>query len=258
MRLLQITDLHLTRSPGRPLAGWDTWGCLKTILDVIARDEPVEAGLLLTGDLVHDGEKAAYERLRLLLADTGRQTHVLPGNHDHPARMARVFNQSWPDVRALGPHWALHLLNTHDPGRDGGRLGATAIAQLGRPDPNSPARWQLAAMHHPPLPVGSAWLDRIGLANAEACLEACARNPRLKGLLCGHVHQAAAYRHGGLEMWCTPSTHRQFARQSRDFAEDTEALPGYRRLLLNPDGGLHTEVVLLAECKRHYQAGKSP
>ena len=99
----------------------------------------------------------------------------------------------------------------------------------------------LVCLHHPPLPVGSAWLDGVGLRNADELLAIIERYPTVRAVLGGHVHQAFERRHGHTLVLATPSTCAQFAPLTEHCVMDLKP-PGYRWLELLPDGQVRTEV----------------
>ena len=101
-------------------------------------------------------------------------------------------------------------------------------------------------MHHPPLPVGSAWLDAVGLTNAGEVLAVLDRHPSVRLVLSGHVHQAFEGRHGDVRVFATPSTCAQFTPGTERCVMDLKP-PGYRWLELQPDGALRTEVKWLED-----------
>ena len=64
-------------------------------------------------------------------------------------------------------------------------------------------------------------------------------------MLWGHVHQAFDAVQDGLVLMGSPATCFQFL-PGDDFGVDTGP-PGYRRLVLHPDGRIESEVVWVAE-----------
>jgi Icc protein len=65
---------------------------------------------------------------------------------------------------------------------------------------------------------------------------------RVRALTFGHVHQEYDDDYEGIRILATPSTCRQFAPGSDEFAVDDRP-PAYRRFELGPNGDLKTEVV---------------
>jgi Icc protein len=99
----------------------------------------------------------------------------------------------------------------------------------------------MVCLHHPPLPVGSAWLDSVGLTNADELLAVLDRHPTVRLVLGGHVHQEYVQRRRGALVLATPSTCAQFTPRTERCVMDLKP-PGYRWLDLLPDGGVRTEV----------------
>ncbi|HXV23680.1 MAG TPA: phosphodiesterase, partial [Alphaproteobacteria bacterium] len=110
----------------------------------------------------------------------------------------------------LGPV-RLIALDTVVPGEDGGTLCAERLgwldAQLGK-DRDRPV---IVAMHHPPVPIGVDWLDRLACANAEGLAAVVNRHPQVERILAGHVHRAAQTRFAGTVVATAPSTAYQVA-----------------------------------------------
>ena len=101
-------------------------------------------------------------------------------------------------------------------------------------------------MHHQPLPMGSAWLDGVGLRDADEFLACLDRHRHVRGVVWGHVHQASDRTRNGVRFLSTPSTCAQFLPDSDAFALDILP-PGSRWLVLEADGGVDTEIDWLGE-----------
>ncbi|MEQ8913586.1 MAG: metallophosphoesterase [Pseudomonadales bacterium] len=241
-RLLQITDLHLRAEAGVTLLGVDTQATLDAVLEQVLAEAAPDA-LLLTGDLAHDPDPAAYRRLqRQLDARCPVPRLVLPGNHDLGAPLAEVFGQA--DSLRLGG-WTVIGFDTHVDDRPEGSLDAAARDHLAVRLEAAGTDHVLLACHHPPLPVGAPWLDKDRLADGESLLESWRARGSVRALAYGHVHQQVDVVHHGLTLLATPSTCFQFEPGSRRFAIDRSAdsgRPGYRWLELHADGRVRTEV----------------
>jgi Icc protein len=100
----------------------------------------------------------------------------------------------------------------------------------------------LVCLHHPPVKMGSRWLDTVGLANADEFLARASASGNVKLALFGHVHQQSDTQHNGITIIGTPSTCRQFAAGSDTFAVDDNP-PAYRRVTLYTDGRFEHELI---------------
>lgn len=252
LTLVQVTDTHLFADPATMAWGWNPQASLEAVLAHIRENGQRPAAVLATGDLVHDESVAGYERLAAMLGAFGAPVLALPGNHDDPATMRLHMTGALVGDRHRLDGWQVLLLDSHQPGKDAGRIDGEALAQveawLGDERP------ALIAVHHPPVPVGSAWLDAIGLDGGKALLEIAARHEQVHSIVCGHVHQAFESQVDSLRVMTTPSTCRQFRPHSDEFADDDQP-PGYRLLHLHRDGGLNSEVIRVPAARL---AGLSP
>jgi Icc protein len=173
--------------------------------------------------------------------------YAIPGNHDLVALLAGQLDPAAAEpVRSVHVQdWHLVLLDSTIPGEDGGRLAASRLAGLDR----TLAAWSesptLVCLHHPPVPVGSPWMDSIGLEDGDAFFAVLDRHPQVCGVLWGHIHQAFDEYRGDVRLMGSPSTSVQFLPRSQDLTLDA-ATPGLRWLELHPDGRLETGVARLA------------
>jgi Icc protein len=246
VRVVQITDPHLYADPAGALLGVPTLESLDAVLALVRAEALPADAVIATGDLVHDGSPAGYARLCARLAGLGCPAYVLPGNHDDPAALRSATREppviSCREAR-LG-HWRLVFLDSTVPGQDGGRLSDAELAALDAAL-DADAGHTLVSLHHPPLPIGSAWLDGMALANADALFALLDRHPAVRGVLFGHIHQPFEAERNGVRLLGTPSTCVQFAAVRPRFGIDP-APAGYRWLGLLPDGGIATGVGRLA------------
>lgn len=243
MRLIQFTDTHLYGVAEERLKGVDTLATLQTVLaHARSRHWPAD-GCIVSGDIAHDGSAAAYARLRRLLVPLGVPVYCLPGNHDLPAVMRTALatdNVSCPDSIVLGA-WQLIFVDSTVPGQDGGHLSEAARTMLHEQLSAYRDRYALVVIHHPPVAVGSSWIDEMAVDNPEALFDTLAGHPQLRGVLCGHVHQDFTTSVNGVPVFTTPSTCVQF-KPGVSRLEIDNAPPGYRWVELTPEGMLRTGV----------------
>ena len=246
VRLLQFTDLHLCAEGSGRVKGVETAATFARCLQhARANHSPVDA-VLLTGDLVQDDSRAYLELAALMATEPG-PVHCLPGNHDLPAEMEALLGRPPFDMAPVQRYgdWTLLQLDSAVAGAAHGHLSAESLGFLDDALARFADSHVLVVLHHQPVPIGSAWLDSIGLMNGPELLQAVARHRNVRGMLWGHVHQSFDGMHGGVAMMSTPSTCFQFVPGRDDFAID-ERPPGYRWLHLYPDGRIDTRVVWVA------------
>lgn len=243
LRVVQITDTHLCADPHAHLMGLNTQNSFLAVLECLRRDpKPVDL-VLVTGDLVHDGSPAGYQRLGAALATLQVPVYCLPGNHDLPATLGVILNEGQVRTRPEAIHggWAFVFLDSTRPDSDAGHLSEMELERLAgtlERHRNAPT---LVCLHHNPVPVGSRWMDTMAVDNGAALFALVDRHPQVRGVLWGHVHQVFEAERNGVRLLASPSTCVQFQPGCDAFALDA-ASPGYRWLELMAGGQISTGV----------------
>lgn len=222
MRLIQITDCHLHADPdARSRTGYP----LAQLQNVVERARQMRPDIVLvTGDISQDETPDSYRCAATLFSSFGCPWFWFSGNHDTPDLMDEVHPLC--DEIDLGA-WRLVLLDSQVPGQAHGKLGKQKLERLAQ-RLEADERPVLLALHHPPLTIGSDWMDTIGLKDCDAFWQTLAPYPQVRAILCGHIHQAFEQRLGNIVVYGCPATSDQFLSGSADFAVDDIALPGFR------------------------------
>lgn len=242
LSIVQISDCHLMADPAARPWNQNNDANLQAVLGLARRRERWIDAVIATGDLVHDGSIAGYERLRAHLRRMNCPVLYLPGNHDCPATMEQVLTGDGflgPGYHRLS-NWQFVLLTSHVPGRDHGRLRAQDLKHLDD-HLRKVAAPILVAVHHPPVAVGTPWLDKINLRNGRDLIERIQWHGQVRSIVFGHIHHAFDSRLGGLRLLGAPATTRQFLPGAQTFTLDRRR-PGYRRLTLGSRGGVKTAI----------------
>lgn len=240
--LVQLSDSHLFAEADGRLLGMDTADSLRQVVrQVLDEQERIDL-VLATGDLSQDGSVESYRKFREISGAIEAPTRWFPGNHDELAPMREVCGDSdlLEAVVDLGA-WRIILLDSTIPGAVPGHMPAEQLALLDEALSAVRDGHVLVAFHHHPVPIGSQWMDRIGIRNPHDLFAVLDRHPQVRCLLWGHVHQEFDRMRGDVRLLASPSTCVQFAPGSEDFGVDSLA-PGYRWLRLHADGRLETGV----------------
>jgi 3',5'-cyclic AMP phosphodiesterase CpdA len=227
MKFIHLTDLHLV-PPGRRLYGLDPNERLEAAIADVNAHHADSAFVLITGDLAHHGELAAYEALRTALDSLVPPCHLLLGNHDDRA----AFRQVFPDVPVDGhgfvqqvvetPEGPFILLDTHQPGTHAGWLCAERLAWLDRALASCEGRPVRLALHHPPFALGLPCMDAIALTQQEVLTEILGRPGPVRHLFFGHVHRPIHGTWNGIPF----STHRGLNHQVALTMKEAPGIPG--------------------------------
>jgi Icc protein len=237
---IQISDTHLFEDAAAKL--WDVAPdqALDAAIDALAQLEGKPSFVVVTGDCSADGTEASYLRLAGKLQRLGAPIYYLPGNHDDPARMARLLagnniaagDKLTQDFEVDG--WRFLLLDSTVPGQDWGALGKDQIEWLRAALSRQPDKPTMVIVHHNPVPVGSSWLDTMTIADADALLGVLDASPQVRAVLYGHVHQEKADARGRTRYLSAPSTFFQFKPKAPTFGADSVP-SGARIVHLEPD-----------------------
>jgi len=228
------------------MRGVNTYDTLCSIMERVKNGARRPDAVIATGDLVQDETCQGYEIFHELTGQLNAPIHCIPGNHDSQRIMkdmlgADPFQYCGHEIYG---DWCLIMLNSVIRLEDSGRLGDEELERLETLLQEHPEKHAMACMHHQPYPMGSRWLDGVGMHNGDALLQLAAKYDNLRCLTWGHVHQESDRTLDGLRMISTPSTGSQFMPNADDFAVDNKP-PGYRWLELFPDGSIETEVIWL-------------
>ena len=245
LRLVQVTDTHLTGDVGGELLGMNTARSAQAVISAAKGSGDIDC-FLVTGDIAADELPTAYEQLEAMLGDD-IPSLWLPGNHDD---IRANFEALEPHLRRRlrTSNWDVVMLETQVQGEVGGALNTAELAALAEAIDEAVVenKYLLVATHHPLRSMASAWLDEQSVRNADEALNMLAPHADRVLTISGHVHQESDAVVAGIRMLTTPSTCVQFAPRSEDFALDNLP-PGYRSLRLFADGSVQTEVVRVSD-----------
>lgn len=202
----------------------------------------------LTGDLTQDESQGAYDNIVRTFSGLGLPILAVPGNHDIRAIMRASLSQApfhYCSELRIGD-WLLVGIDSCVSGEAHGTVSDTELARLRDVLRASDAAHVVVCLHHPPVKVGSRWLDGVGLKNADDVLTAVRETGRVRLLLFGHVHQAVESASDGIRIVGTPSTCRQFKPNSDVFAV-TDEPPAYRKVELLDDGSSRSELIWVSD-----------
>jgi len=207
IELIQLTDTHIFSDPESTFDGVDTAKTLQQVIGHIQKLDWLPDAILATGDLVHDPEPAAYQRLVNILRTIPCPVFCIPGNHDDPALMQQFLNQDniCTHNSIHFENWIVCMLDSFLPNTHAGCLDDNELEYLDEQLKINKNKFTLICLHHPPVSINSPWMDRMGLKNPEKLFAVIDRYTQVRAVLWGHIHQEFSSTHKNVKLMATPS-----------------------------------------------------
>ena len=214
--LIQITDTHIL-PPGEVRYGdVDTALHLEDTVQQINRMRPLPDVVMITGDLVEQGDKASYQHFVDIIKPLKMPVYVLPGNHDDPHMMTEVFAETpfFPTSDKTFQYVIEHLpfrilaLNSHCDGTELPEFDGQRLSWLQR-QLNQSGKPTLIAIHHPPMTTGIELIDMGGSEWFQGLKSVIAEHSHVKLVICGHCHTDLFGRIGPVPVYMAPATSHQ-------------------------------------------------
>jgi len=242
LKLVQISDCHVSSDPDIAYRGLNAGRSLKSLLPAVRLFQPDL--VLLTGDVSEDASPVSYARVASLIGSIGAPVLALPGNHDDP----EVMKNHFPDGPWTGPlfhaakGWQLVLLDSTARDEIYGTFAPGHLELLDSGLSRCTSDHVLVALHHQPVEVGSPWIDKYMLRDAEPLMSLPDRDKRVRCLTWGHVHQDFFEERGGVHLLGSPSSVANSIPGREKFTLDV-AGPACRWLVLGRDGVVETGLI---------------
>lgn len=243
MKILHLSDLHIV-PPGHTLFGADPASHVAACVEDINRHHADAALCVITGDLTHDGDEAAYRHLAALLQPLRVPVRLLLGNHDRRDTFRAVFHDAPVDAHGFvqsvhrQDDKALVFLDTLTPGTHEGRLCTTRLQWLDDTLAGLSACEVLVFSHHPAMEIGLDSMDWLRLREAPQLLDVLRRHGNVRHLFSGHVHRPSAGTWHGMAFSTVRGTNHQHALDLALQGPATTVMepPGYGVVLLRDAG----------------------
>ncbi len=262
MLVAQLSDPHIF-ARGKLMEGVvDTAANLSLALASLKDLAPTPDFVVLTGDLVNDGQPDQYDHLKDVLGSSLDSFIVAAGNHDDRAGLRALFPQLSSvgsgddpidyvvDVEPYGRLLSLIVLDTTVTGEHAGALDATQLEWLDRQLGERCDREVLIVQHHPPFKSGINFMDTYGLHGAEAEAAVVAKYPNVAAVISGHLHRPATAAWGGTVAFASPSTAAQVSPSFNGETTSYTDEPGMLSLHWWTEEGVASHVQPIGDCGR--------
>jgi 3',5'-cyclic-AMP phosphodiesterase len=252
MLLAQISDLHIKQPGVLAYRRVDTAAYLGRCVDALNALTPRPDAVLITGDLVDQGDPQQYAYLKTLLAPLAIPYFLMVGNHDERKALRAAFPER-EELQSGGEfvQYALDVgplrviaLDSLVPGSSAGMLCDARLAWLSQQLDAARGKPVVVALHHPPFACHIGHMDDIGLdpTASDQLAALLARHPNVERVLCGHVHRSMFVRFGGTIASAIPSPAHQVVLDFREDAPSAFVMepPAYALHYYDPATGLVT------------------
>jgi Icc protein len=242
IRIAQISDCHVAADPDALYRGQNADENLARIVHAVRQWQPQL--VMVTGDVSEDGSRESYKRTSSLLGRIGAPVMALPGNHDDAVLMSRYFPAGpWdgPYEKEAGD-WQLVLLDSTMSGQVSGAFSPRELQQLQQTLSGSDKLYRLLALHHQPVPVGAAWIDRYRLESPQQFLRVVDQTAGTRCIAWGHVHHDFRLERKDCLLFGAPSSVANSLPGTERFTLDPSG-PSCRWLELSAVGGVDTGIL---------------
>jgi 3',5'-cyclic-AMP phosphodiesterase len=236
MRILHLSDTHITAAPGPNQDGIDPRESLRRMLHDCGELPDIDA-VVVSGDVADDGSAEAYADALDLVGAFARGRGIpaifSTGNHDERKQFTAVLGSGHADPqttldsaggeRAAATTVGGYRIVTLDslvPGKAYGKMGTAQLEWLRELLAEPAPAGTVLVFHHPPIVVPGVVVQRaFGLLNGTDLAEVI-RGSDVRLLLCGHFHLQLSGMLGGVPVWVTPGVVNRI---------DLTATPGTER-----------------------------
>lgn len=242
MRLIQLSDLHLSDAVDRLVNGFPVYENLCQIFDLALSFHPDH--ILCTGDLSDDGTAGSYQILEAIFAQTSIPVSILYGNHDRP-----LLNSRYRKSFSLD-NWQILCLDSVKPNAlwGEGRLSTAELEWLAWSLQQSD-RSTILALHHHPVMFDSelAWLNQICLENYPEFCNLIREFPQVQAVIFGHIHREFYQQRENIHFLGAPSTCYQVYTSAENGPSSFPRSAGFRVIDLLDDRHFESFVVRLKD-----------
>ena len=222
--LLQLSDMHVVPEAKKHSSWAEVGDCLCQVAGWVHDLSIKPDAMIITGDLVDDGQIESYAYLKELLREFDLPIYVIPGNHDHRERLKDacadfIGNKGAENFEFI--QYAVNIgcmrlvaLDSLEEMQSYGVLCEKRLQWLTNTLAEEPNMPTIIAMHHPPFKTGMRFMDDMRLLHGAEQLESIiSANKQVKRLICGHQHRASVQYFGQTLAFIAPSSSHQLTLQ---------------------------------------------
>lgn len=194
MKIIHLADTHIYH---KEIVGSDPIANFSAVMKHICENHKDADMIIISGDLVHTGEKQSYETLKGMLESYNVKPQMIIGNHDDRKIFRQVFPQNPIDENGFVQYVVstqqgeFIFLDTKMEGTHEGELCEKRIQWLRKQlkQITQDNKKAFIVMHHPPSDIYVPNTDSIGLINKEKLHEVIYEfSSVIRHIFFGHAH----------------------------------------------------------------------
>lgn len=222
LKILQITDTHLFKNNDDELFGVKPNVQLKKLVDHLLMLNLTIDRIFLTGDVSQDMSAESYQYAISQLSRLNTLVFWIPGNHDDMKIMSHELN--CPRYFQAPAYFKTYdqsfiFLNTKYKDVDSGYFSDEDKDFIEEVMSRSVKNEKVSlVMHHHPIKTGTPLIDKYILENNEVFWEVMDRHPKIKHIICGHVHGDYTLKRNDVTVHASMASCFQFAKGSEKIA----------------------------------------
>lgn len=224
LKILQITDTHLFKNDEDELFGIKTNLQLKTLINYLLTLNLSIDRIFLTGDVSQDMSAESYQYAISEISRFKKPVFWVPGNHDDFKIMLTEFGQSYwfqSPFYFKAYEKAFVFLNTKRQGVDSGYFSDVDRGEVRRVLRSTVKNETVClVMHHHPVKTNTPFIDKYILENDDAFWNLIDQYPRVKNIICGHVHGDYTIQRKNVTVHTSMASCFQFVQGSEKIAID--------------------------------------
>ncbi|MCC8365341.1 metallophosphoesterase [Xenorhabdus sp. PB61.4] len=216
MKVIQITDIHLTQSREHQLFNVNLYDNFDTICEEICRIKGItEIDLIIvSGDITNDGDIDAYRYFFKRMDSCQTPYITIAGNHDLKNNIDTVITEIKPKYNITSgeyndKNWFITYVDTVVKGEDYGFITQNNLAELEKRIILNKKFNTAVFMHHHIIPVGTPIVDSCMLENAADLLTLCKKH-KVKFIGCGHAHTSRIWHQNDITISVAPAVSFQW------------------------------------------------